>query len=97
MVDRDARIMATTPTKHENEHYEYGEDMKKIDTATASVAEITVDTVLHPHQRAKAERALVWKLDMRLMPMIVLIYIMNYIGSSASSCSQSEFRFSMRV
>ena len=78
--------MAATPTKQENEQYEDGENVKKTDMAT-SVAEITVDTVLNPHQRAKAERALVWKLDMRLLPMIVLIYVMNYIGSSTSSCS----------
>ena len=78
-----------TPMNQANEPYKDGEDMKKIDT-TASVAEVTVDTVLNPRQRASAERALVWKLDLRLLPMIVLIFIMNYIGSSASSYSSTE-------
>lgn len=35
--------------------------------------------ILDPEQRAADERRLVRKLDMRLMPMIILIFIMNYI------------------
>ena len=35
--------------------------------------------LLENDQRASAERRLVKKLDHRLLPMIVVIYIMNYI------------------
>ena len=35
--------------------------------------------LLAPDVRAAAERRLVWILDMRLLPTIILIYIMNYI------------------
>lgn len=34
---------------------------------------------LTPEERLKLERALVWKIDLRLLPMIVLMYIMNYL------------------
>lgn len=74
MLHRDETTMATTPTKQLQEHDEGAIDSK------ASMTE--VDAILDPEQRAKAERALVWKLDMRLMPMIALIFIMNYIGTS---------------
>jgi len=39
-----------------------------------------LDSVLEPQIRMAAEKALVRKLDLRLMPMIALIFIMNYIG-----------------
>ena len=35
--------------------------------------------LLAPDVRAAAERRLIWILDMRLLPTIILIYIMNYI------------------
>ena len=75
--------MATIPTNQVNENYDYG-DVKKVDTR-GTVAEITVETVLSTQKRSKAERVLVRKLDMRLLPMIVLVFIMNYIGVSTSS------------
>lgn len=34
---------------------------------------------MSPERRAEAETALVRKIDIRLMPMIVLMYIMNYL------------------
>lgn len=34
---------------------------------------------MSPERRAEAEKALVRKIDIRLMPMIVLMYIMNYL------------------
>lgn len=34
---------------------------------------------LSPEERERAERALVRKIDLRLLPMIVVIYIMNYL------------------
>lgn len=49
--------------------------------------ETVVDPVLDPKLRAKAERALTWKLDLRLMPMIALIFIVNYIGRSIDRIS----------
>lgn len=39
-------------------------------------------SILDAHDRLYAERRLVRKLDMRLMPMIFLIFIMNYIDVS---------------
>ena len=38
--------------------------------------------LLSPEVRVDAERHLVRKLDMRLLPTIILIYIMNYIDVS---------------
>ena len=40
--------------------------------------------LLDSGRRKEEERRLVRKLDMRLLPMIILIYIMNYIDVSAS-------------
>lgn len=34
---------------------------------------------LSPEERAKAEKALVRKIDLRLLPMIIIMYIMNYL------------------
>lgn len=36
---------------------------------------------LTPEQRAEAENKLVRKIDLRLLPMIILMYIMNYLVS----------------
>ena len=41
--------------------------------------------LLVPEVRVAAERRLVRKLDIRLLPTIILIYIMNYIDVSTSS------------
>lgn len=41
--------------------------------APASVATLT------PEERSKAEKALVRKIDIRLLPMIILMYILNYL------------------
>lgn len=81
-----------TPTNQLNEQYEDGGDMKKVDMR-ATVAEITIETVLDTQKRAKAERALVQKLDVRLLPMIVLVFIMNYIGMAVAL--KSKFSFSL--
>jgi hypothetical protein len=48
--------------------------------------EAKANPVLDPALRIEAERALTWKLDLRLMPMIALIFIMNYIGELAQTC-----------
>ena len=42
--------------------------------------------ILDAGRRAVEERRLLRKLDMRLMPMIILIYLMNYID--VSPCTQ---------
>ena len=39
--------------------------------------------LLEPEVRARAERRLVRTLDMRLLPTIIVIFIMNYIDVSA--------------
>lgn len=41
--------------------------------APAYVANLT------PEERTKAEKALVRKIDIRLLPMIILMYILNYL------------------
>lgn len=46
----------------------------------SSPVDDTVDNILHPERRARAERKLIRKLDLRLTAMIALIFIMNYIG-----------------
>lgn len=38
--------------------------------------------LLHPERREHAERALKTKLDRRLLPTVIAIYIMNYINVS---------------
>ena len=43
--------------------------------------------LLGDNVRPAAERALVRKLDMRLLPTIILIFIMNYIDVSVLHCS----------
>jgi len=76
--------MTTTPpspTKDEK----FGDDhVERVDETTtrSKGAQITVDTVLDPEQRIRAERSLVRKLDCRVLPMIFLIFVMNYIGKS---------------
>jgi hypothetical protein len=80
-LDRETDEMATTPPENLKE--------EKYDVSHVEQTEgvITVDTVLDPQLRVRAERALVRKLDSRLLPMIVLIFIMNYIGSLSLSVS----------
>lgn len=34
---------------------------------------------LSPEERVKAEKALVRKIDLRLLPMIIIMYILNYL------------------
>lgn len=46
--------------------------------APASVASLS------PEERAAAERALVRKIDLRLLPMMVIMYIMNYLDREFS-------------
>lgn len=42
------------------------------------------DELLTPERRPAAERQLVRKLDMRLLPTIIVIFIMNYIDVSTA-------------
>ncbi|KAI0782638.1 MFS general substrate transporter [Abortiporus biennis] len=44
--------------------------------------------LLHPDRRCSAERELVRKLDMRLLPTIILIFVMNYIDRIAVSAAR---------
>jgi hypothetical protein len=68
-------MMATQPENSKEREYSDVEIRK---------SNITVDPVLDLQQRFGAERALVRKLDSRLLPMVVLIFIMNNIGCSSS-------------
>ncbi|KAF8574831.1 MFS general substrate transporter [Ramaria rubella] len=73
--------MTSTPEKYDDvDHIEKTKDLATV--------KITPDTVLNPQQRQRAERALVWKLDMRLMPMVTLIFIMNYIDRTAVTAAR---------
>lgn len=47
---------------------------------------VTIDVVAFPHlaamtteERTVLEKRLRWKVDLRLLPMLILIYIMNYL------------------
>jgi hypothetical protein len=44
-----------------------------------AIAPPALVAAMTPERRAVAEKALVRKIDLRLMPMIVLMYIMNYL------------------
>lgn len=66
------------------------EPTKKGSSGDAEFNETVVDPVLDPRLRAKAERALTWKLDMRLMPMIALIFIVNYIDRTAVTAARLQ-------
>ena len=50
------------------------------DQKTSHASNGELETILDPRSREEAERALVRKLDLTLMPILGLIYIMNYIG-----------------
>lgn len=53
--------------------------------APASVAHLS------PEERAVAERALVRKIDLRLLPMMVIMYIMNYLDREFSFLTLTFF------
>lgn len=44
-----------------------------------AIAPPALVAAMSPEQRAAAEKALLRKIDSRLLPMIVLMYIMNYL------------------
>ena len=56
---------------------------KDDDVVAATAADDSSSMVLDSERRVAEERRLVRKLDMRLMPIIILIFIMNYIDVSA--------------
>lgn len=43
---------------------------------------------LSPGERAAAEKALVRKIDIRLLPMIIIMYILNYLDRNNIVCYQ---------
>ena len=47
--------------------------------------------VVNSERRAEQERRLVRKLDMRLLPMVFIIYVMNYIDASNRTLSTEYF------
>jgi hypothetical protein len=54
------------------------------DTNFVATEDHDEEYIMHPEIRQAAERRLVRKLDFRLLPTIVVIFIMNYIDVSAS-------------
>ena len=64
-----------------------------VDQLTPSPAELSNDKdteLLSPELRCVAERELVRKLDIRLLPTIVLVFILNYIDVSVFLSSHSQ-------
>lgn len=55
----------------------YGEHLAIDATEFPRIAAMT------PEERATLEKKLLWKIDMRLLPMLVLMYIMNYLDRYA--------------
>ena len=53
--------------------------------------------LLKEENRKAAERHVVRKLDMRLMPTVAIIYLMNYIDVSLVHCRDSVVLFTGRV
>ena len=73
------------PSDSEEKHgvvVEHVEDAEPYHTLSDGTKLLDGD-LLAPEVRIAAERHLVRKLDMRLLPTIIVIYIMNYIDVSA--------------
>ena len=59
------------------EDAELGNDEKREPTTAPEMPECLVG--LSPEERTRLEKKLVRKIDLRLLPMLVLMYIMNYL------------------
>lgn len=46
---------------------------------------------LSPEERIEAEKRLVRKIDIRLLPMIIIMYIMNYLDRNNIVCTALSF------
>ena len=68
----------TSPEEHK-ENCSNSEEVKE-HNASIVTGKVTVDVTFNSQERARAERALLRRLDMRLVPITLLILIMNYIG-----------------
>ena len=67
----------------------YDGNVVSVENAEESVAKVVDDDdgeLLLPETRQRAEKRLVRKLDFRLLPTIVLIFILNYIDVSEHVC-----------
>ncbi|GJJ12926.1 hypothetical protein Clacol_007173 [Clathrus columnatus] len=62
----------------------------RITQEAVELNETASDPIFDAKRRAKAERALTWRLDLRLMPMIALIFIMNYIDRTAVTAARLQ-------
>lgn len=68
------------PSTSSKEKY-HAENIEKVETSSQDVIDIHDEDgeLLLPEHREQAERKLVRKLDFRLLPTIILIFILNYI------------------
>jgi len=65
-------------------HVENGHQLDKIGTNDAPTKDLSFQPPelvrnMTPEERAHREKLLVRKIDLRLLPMIILMYILNYI------------------
>ena len=74
------------PSTSSKEKYD-SEKIENVDTGSQEVIDIHDEDgeLLLPERREQAERKLVRKLDFRLLPTIILIFILNYIDVRISS------------
>ena len=79
---KEPEKVITTESFDENASLGNNGVTKKDDTDV--VAADSSSVILDSERRVVAERQLLHKLDFRLMPMIILIYLMNYIDVSIS-------------
>lgn len=49
-------------------------------TVTPAIESYELVRVMGEEQRISAEKALLRKIDIRLLPMLILMYILNYLG-----------------
>ena len=72
------------PSTSSNEKYDTAK-IENIETSSQEVVDIRDEDgeLLLPERREQAERKLVRKLDFRLLPTIILIFILNYIDVGA--------------
>ncbi|KIP05239.1 hypothetical protein PHLGIDRAFT_25186 [Phlebiopsis gigantea 11061_1 CR5-6] len=77
------------PSTSSKEKY-HAENIEKVETSSQDVIDIHDEDgeLLLPEHREQAERKLVRKLDFRLLPTIILIFILNYIDRTAVSSAR---------
>lgn len=86
LSDTDMGTVHKHDDKADSRHVDLSEEIEVVANANrpnarkeapASVARLS------PEERSEAEKALVRKIDLRLLPMIVIMYIMNYLDRTS--------------